>query len=107
MYSEKEVRQALVKARKLVQAGWCKGDFSMFIRGKQHFCALGAIRKAASDGYSLKIIPECENALVGVLKERRSCYPYTNIAGYNDAPGTRKAQVISLFNKAITNLKAK
>lgn len=82
--------ETLVAARALLARpwGWCKGSFEREQRGVRAYCALGAIRAVnAADPHKAELALE---AVVGDV-----------IPVFNDAPGTRKNDVLAAFDKAI------
>lgn len=83
----------LVAARALLARpwGWCKGSFEREQRGVRAYCAVGAIRAVnAADPYKAELALE---AVVG-----------GDASVFNDAPGTRKNDVLAAFDQAIEGM---
>lgn len=43
------VKQGLQKIRKLISRGWCRGAGSKKVRGKMHYCLVGACSRATNE----------------------------------------------------------
>lgn len=87
-------REILVKARALVERGWVQGRFSRMKRGKECFCAVGAICRAAGEAQA------CHR--LGALKAVEDEIPQELLLSqWNDAPGRTQAEVLAAFDKAI------
>ena len=92
----------LRKAKRLIEKGWTKRAWARNSHGRAvdahsrsavRFCALGAIR-LASKGVTADRVG-ARDALHSVLEFT------SNIENFNDDPGTKKSDVIRLFNRAI------
>lgn len=87
-------REILAKARALVERGWVQGRFSRMKRGKECFCAVGAICRAAGEAQA------CHR--LGALKAVEAEIPQEFLLSqWNDAPGRTQAEVLAAFDRAI------
>lgn len=85
----------LTKARALVEAGWCKGQYELH----GAYCAIGAICKAeGSRPTRADLSPNV--AKLAALLPSDPC-PMRAVLRFND--GGTKADVLQLFDKAIAN----
>jgi hypothetical protein len=108
-------KRILRMARSLVRTGWTKGAGARNRHGFStvpgapdavQFCALGAIERAA--GTDQRGAKEAILTLAHTLHPERDYWvltdPLTNavrdVSTFNDAPETRKVDVLALFDKA-------
>jgi hypothetical protein len=99
----KSANQILVDSLLLLNThGWIKNK----IHTEEGYCAVGAIRKAASDDIANDF---CENfiraynALCKVVSTDGQGYPRSRIMDWNDLPSTNKEKVFEAFTIAITS----
>ena len=101
-----QVIDALVRARELVERGWCQGWFARDADGVEvsfasqsacRFCAIGAIRRVAD-------IPDGNNG-IGLLF-RAGGLTALDLAAWNDAPERTQADVLALYDAAIALARA-
>lgn len=106
----------LREARKLIlKHGNCKYQAN---DGKGRFCALGAVNRVtnnfsiptSSNPLNNEARKYLANAIPGIpCKSHNADADFSNntrsIIAYNDAPGTRKRQVVRLFERAIKEAK--
>jgi hypothetical protein len=92
--TETQVRNVLKRALAKIEKGWTKGTYqaSRKVDGKtiQTYCAVGAIQ-ASTKNYDL--MSEAEELVGSVI--------HKDVIGFNDAPTTRKRDVVSAFKQAI------
>lgn len=96
-------KEILIQGRTKIERGWCQGYSALDANGgltraegpdAVAFCAIGATQNhqhpgeewAARHLLRLALGPRCDDG---------------GIAGYNDAPGRTKAEVLALFDTAI------
>ena len=87
--SKERLRQMLVAARNLVEAGWCQ----YALRSGDKYCALGALRACADNPYHERY---------GLWHMEHIINDY--LWNWNDAPGRTQAEVVDLFDRAIAGL---
>jgi hypothetical protein len=90
-----EVAGVLRQSRELVANGWHRGWTRKLIGDKYHFCALGAMTEAwwsARDRVALSDV---------LSRFHAALPPGFGVAGFNDAPGRTKEEVLAVFDKAI------
>lgn len=95
----------LKKARKtIIEEQWIKGAEAKNAAGNSvpatdptatAFCALGALRKHS--------LPANWAELTGLLT--RGCPSGFSVSGLNDAPKTKRADVLKMFDRAIASVK--
>ena len=95
--------ETLIKARHLIEQGWCQGALFKLSKGKTRYCIAGALREAKyqvdrSPGLAI----DCHNAIFAA-----SGIKPTDIAEFNDAPGRKKSQILKLMDDAIELAKRK
>lgn len=89
------VKQFLKQARDVIEKnGHCKGTLK---DNQGRVCILGALAEVNTPWLYQDARLELNMCLSPKYKNH-------GLAGFNDSSGTRKAQVISLFNRAIKNL---
>lgn len=105
MVSNKEIQKVLIKAKKLIEIGWCRGTYAKRHHGKDHYCATGAIQEAALLTKRLNCISAAQKALCDVLGEKGNPHIYGSyIAVFND-DAKSKHEVLAVFDKAIHKVK--
>lgn len=91
----------LKKARKLIERGWCRGDYAKTKEGRPipvmheaayRFCSLGAIQRVAGATY-------CNDTDAAVEYLRRSC-DEAWVHKFNDAQNSKRP-VLALYGRAI------
>lgn len=85
-----ESREAILKARDLVKAGWCQGESSMVIDGKTCYCPHGAILEISGT----RSFNEVSKPVYDYLRSR---YEIGSLVGWNDDPSRTQAEVIALL----------
>lgn len=106
------LQQALMEARKLIEAGWCKNDLSVLKYGKVQFCITGAIRQVVyGNPYGA---PYLENPKAWSLEDRMRTAlfppfaltrtPAESIEQWNDMKSRRKKEVLGRFDRAIVGI---
>lgn len=105
------VEDVLVAARKMIEdpKAWAQGDYMRFpYHGTvPSFCALGAVRYAGFHDES--ILFQTRRALWDVLPSfyrREYSGMISGIAAFNDAPHRTHKEVLDLFDKAISAVRA-
>ena len=103
MTQQEQVIDALVRARGLVERGWCQGWFARDADGYEvaavspqacRFCALGAIRHATN------VFVEGDNCIRLVLRAGGN-EALGDLFTWNDAPERTQADVLALYDRAI------
>lgn len=104
------VKEALVKARRLLTRGWTKGAY--FDPATNCFCAVGAINQATirqeytdsaeSENVLLRarVLKRVAKAATGVATDQQQVNS-ARIIDWNDRTDITKKDVIAAFNKAI------
>ena len=85
--------QTLIKARDLLQQGWCRGGFIKVSKGKERFCIAGAIYRAQP---FQRAGDKCLHMVCAAGGIERHL-----IAQFNDAPGRKKSEILKLMDDAI------
>lgn len=103
----------LQRARNLLRTyGWHKG--SLAFNNEPNFCAVGALNAAAgaydySQGHKKFVHNHAhvqfKDAHTLLDQSALALYGRTNVIDFNDAPTTRKAQVLKVFDHAIKTAK--
>lgn len=94
-YKPAKPSSILIDARKLVDAGWIKGELKRTHEGKAYFCASGAIREAYW---------KTDDNGQASYKAREYAQHYTAnlpMHEYNDRPKTTKEDILWMFDWAI------
>jgi hypothetical protein len=105
MKDPEETLLVLKRARTLVESGWCQKAYATDAVGQQvrpedptavAYCIRGALRAQEADT-DLDALNDADRAL-----ERRAM---RGIAGFNDQQGRTKDEVLTLFDRAIDDVK--
>lgn len=104
---EEKVYEILIEARRLINQGWTQGQLekAKFFGGTA-YCALGAINRAARTRTEYRPHQSflIERAQDKLIDEFEPFYPILSLEYFNDSPGTRKKDVLALFDAAISKL---
>lgn len=111
-----QVVHALDTARELVRGGWVQRQAYALIDGVDCYCAMGAVAEASGtirlswpvlwhtdDAIPGRVVPGAwlrdavTAALLAALPPR-----FGTVAAYNDTPARTQAEIVALFNSAIT-----
>lgn len=96
-------KEILIQGRTKIERGWCQGFTAIDVNGRftgaegqdaVAFCAIGATQNHQHPGEEWAARHLLRLAL-------GPCCDDLGIAGYNDAPGRTKAEVLALFDAAI------
>lgn len=107
---EQTLQQNLIKARGLVEAGWCKNDLTVSKYGKEHFCITGAIRQvlygspyghAEEDSIKWTLEVHMRTALFAPYQYRTRA---VSLEEWNDMKSRRKKEVVAAFDRAIVGV---
>jgi hypothetical protein len=99
-YTIEDVERVLIKARELIERGWAQHTFSRRSRaGQESYCALGAIRQAATGD-----VLDAHHPLVKRARTALREVVGGNIPTWNDKAVRTKDSVLQAFNQAIRNL---
>jgi hypothetical protein len=95
---DKETRRVLSVAKGLVANGWIQGEL---YDDHGNYCVMGALYEAeATDrGFADALVSLCGAAAVDCVNSGVGKHP---IADWNDAPGRTQAEVVALFDRALT-----
>ena len=85
--------QTLIKARDLLQQGWCQGALFKQSKGKTRYCIVGAIHDV---NQSHLMIRRC----LRMVREAAGIEEW-DVAAFNDAPGRKKSEILKLMDDAI------
>ncbi len=94
-----EVKDILVKTKKVIEDGWCQGSFDDL---KGNHCLVGAVHHAVRcstyDDLKSPIFDRLRKAWAKVSKKSitKAC-----LIGFNDSPRTTKEKVLRVVNTAI------
>lgn len=97
----KTAKDILIKALGYIRKGWTQGYYAKSkskklvdanSRAAACWCMIGALDKAAQDGYETK-----QEAINFLLKATKADF----LVDFNDKPGRKKSEVIAAFKKAI------
>lgn len=92
---QKSIIRTLKSARTKIENGWTKGSFSVRIKGKTHYCVVGAVNSSTrSVAIQKRAKLELEETLSPVLA----------LIFWNDDPRRRKRDVLRAFNRTINRL---
>lgn len=108
--SQSQLRAVLETSLKLIETGWTKNVYRRQIGDKQHFCAVGAVRRATQihcgdDTDAMwNLRTEAFQQLQTQLPLPYASHdPEDNIIRYNDA-SYDKRRIVNLFKRAISLL---
>lgn len=106
MKVEDDMKQVLIKARALIEKGWCQGHSTTYNGNfipqddqlADAFCATAAVHRACKDNYNLYDSKDVINYIKMVNKLDQP------LMVYNDCIAKNKQEIIALFDKAIDSL---
>jgi len=100
MTQQEQVIDALVRARGLVERGWCQGLHATDSDGRpvfwrdhraERYCAIGAIYTTPDPRVRMRCVVHLRKAIGGE----------GDVSGWNDAPERTQADVLALYDRAI------
>lgn len=100
----------LTKARAVIERGWCQGAFARDAQGQpvaptdplaETFCIRGATRVIEPTNDDLRLV--AHSYLEDVIKAR-TYRVYSSLASYNDYPSRTQAEVLAVFDAAISQV---
>ena len=90
----KQLRKQIEKTINVLETeGWCQGDLSKKIHGQEHYCLIGAYRKANPR----LAFSDTEDLFRETFREKFSESPVE----FNDKPHQKKSRVIGALRKLI------
>ena len=94
-------RNTLIRARALIEQGWCQHRSRCSIEGNVQHCMLGALDSVA---HGLTEREGAKSALLSVIPAQ-ALYPFGSITAWNDAFGRTKSEVLDKYDEAINSLR--
>lgn len=93
--------EVLIKARELIERGWCKGRLSVTLpEGQVNYCSIGAIEKASGmRDQPYPPHPEILSNYINAINKLSVVMGDKNIGAFNDSH--TKEEVLEAFDKAI------
>ena len=104
---QSNVAKLIARAESIIEKKWIKGNYR---DGHGGYCAVGALRQAQlqlkAEGLYIPYsdVDEAQARLLKYANEGRNMQ-YTWLPNFNDAPETKKEDVLNIFKKALAKAK--